>query len=148
MDHATFPLASQGLEDKVKIWQARAMANGLRPLSNLITSKTPLSTVTLNHFQFPSLALMCPTLRPLLKSISSYNWPVLSICPKPQPIKVLSSLRTYLKYHLLQEGFSNFLPKLSLLQEFWLLLVLTTKIEPPCTSVWQVQISSSSVVGA
>lgn len=115
VDHATFPLASQGLEDKVKIWQARAMANGLRPLSNLITSKTPLSTVTLNHFQFPSLALMCPTLRPLLKSISSYNWPVLSICPKPQPIKVLSSLRTYLKYHLLQEGFSNFLPKLSLL---------------------------------
>lgn len=73
--------------------------------------QNPLSTVTLNYFQSPSLATLCPTARPLLKSINPYNWPVLSTCPNPQPMKICPFLRTHLKCRLLQEAFSDPLPK-------------------------------------
>lgn len=36
VDYATLSLVSQGLKDKVQIWQASSLAYGLRSFSNLI----------------------------------------------------------------------------------------------------------------
>lgn len=62
---------------------------GSDPFPVFFTSQIPLRTTTLNYFQFPSFALSCPTARTSLKSGNPYNWPVLSTCPNPQPVKIL-----------------------------------------------------------
>lgn len=109
-----------------KVW--RIKSKWAQTPFQLITSKIPLSNVTLNHFQFPSLSQPYPSCRPLLKSINPYNWPILSVGPDPQPMKNLPFLRTHRKCHLLSCPSCRNLDSIRSYYKGW----------PACTSLRQV----------